>query len=236
MLWKLPNGVNCEAWPDCRVSSALIYAAFPEYRELNFVRRHLYRDHVILDVGANVGHISMLLADIVGPDRIFGFEPTPIAFERMMRNWRINGWNTGNLLNVAVGAARGEVYVPATRSPVTTNQVTSNRCRNDEVPVPLLALDNILEKFAGLPVGLLKIDVEGYEPEVFRRSGILLSEVRPRLVMFESRSNTIDPVVCALLNAASYDVFELNASGKPDCNSSTAQNLFAIPRELRPTL
>ncbi len=55
-ILRLPNGVLFRAYPDCVISSALIYADWPEYLELMFLRKRLQHDQVLIDVGANVGH------------------------------------------------------------------------------------------------------------------------------------------------------------------------------------
>jgi hypothetical protein len=69
-LITLPNGVRMWAHPDCVVSSSLIYADWPEYFEFQFIRRQLRTGDYVIDVGANVGHVLLLLADIVGPDKL----------------------------------------------------------------------------------------------------------------------------------------------------------------------
>ena len=97
------------AHPDCVISSALIYADWPEYRELTFIRRRLRQGDVVIDVGANVGHILLLVSDIVGPDRLFAFEPTPLSFQRLKENWELNGWCTDHLHPMAIGSAPGNV-------------------------------------------------------------------------------------------------------------------------------
>ncbi|MGH7194367.1 MAG: hypothetical protein ACREJM_12680, partial [Candidatus Saccharimonadales bacterium] len=73
---RLANGVRFRAYPDCVVSSALIYSDWPEFHELRFLRKHLGADELVIDVGANVGHVSLLLADLVGPENVYAFEPT----------------------------------------------------------------------------------------------------------------------------------------------------------------
>src|ERR1700692_193356 len=59
----LANGARFLAYPDCVVSSSLIYADWPEHKELTFIRRYLNPGDVVIDVGANVGHMSLLLSD-----------------------------------------------------------------------------------------------------------------------------------------------------------------------------
>ena len=230
---KLPNGVQFKAYPDCVVSSALIYAAWPEFHELQFLRRQLRSGDVVLDVGANVGHLSLLLADVVGSQNIFAFEPTPVTFRRLQENWKLNCWPADGLFQMAVGAQAGQIFVPDTEKPDTKNQVAATPRNGRTVPVPLTALDDLRGHWRERKVGLLKIDVEGYEREVFCGSRQLLAQDRPRLIMFESLAGSVEPEITALLRDANYVVFQLDANGRPDFAGASAQNLFALPAERR---
>lgn len=232
----LRSGVVFKAYPDCVVSSALVYASWPEYHELTFLRRHLRAGEILIDVGANVGHISLLLSDIVGPSAIFAFEPTPISFARLSENWQLNGWPIENLKQIAVGARSGTVFVADVDRPVTTNIISDNPGQVPSVEIPLLPLDALRHLWRGRRIGLLKIDVEGYEPHVFRGARELLRTDRPRFVMFESLSGTIDHKVADLLAAAEYSVFQLSQDGYADFAGQSAQNLFGIPEECRDQL
>ena len=230
---RLPNGVLFRAYPDCVVSSALIYADWPEYHELMFLRGALRSGDVIIDIGANVGHISLLLADIVGPSNIIAFEPTPVSFQRLVGNWRLNGWATDGLFQKAIGSNAGTVFVPDVDRPVTTNKVTSAPLPEPFVEVPLVRLDDLSHLWESRSIGLLKIDVEGYEREVFIGSRRLLEKHRPGLIMFESLSWSLDRRVGSLLASCEYVVFQLDLQGHPDFSGDSGQNLFAIPKEYR---
>lgn len=232
-ILTLPNGVRFKAYPDCVVSSALIYADLPEYHELVFLRQQLKYNQVIIDVGANVGHISLLLADLVEPHSIFAFEPTPISFQRLVENWQLNGWPTDGLFQAAVGAKAGFVFVQDVDRPVTTNAVASTPYQECSVEVPLVCLDDLRHLWGKAPIGLLKIDVEGYEVEVFRGSGQLLQKDRPPFIMFESLSKELDRAIGSVLENNEYVVFQLDTLGRPDFTKHSAQNLFAVPKEHR---
>jgi hypothetical protein len=69
--------------------------------------------------------------------------------------------------------------------------------------VPLAPLDGYRDRWQDRPVGVLKIDVEGYE-EVFRGSDALLRRDRPRLIMFESLEGTLDAEIRQFLEERSY--------------------------------
>lgn len=228
---KLPNQTRFWAHPDCVISSALQYADWPEYHELQFCRRHLTKIQGVIDVGANVGHVSLLLADLVKPENIYCFEPTPVTFKRLQENWRLNGWSSEHLHQLALGATATKMFIPNTASPVSTNAVQPSQRNPDDVAIEVRPLDAMIPLWRGLEIGLLKIDVEGSEKEVFAGGKTLLSELRPRLIMFESLDKQIEPSVAECLAAARYRIFQLDRDGRPYFGGTTAQNLFAVPEE-----
>lgn len=231
---RLANGARFKAYPDCVVSSGLIYADWPEYHEFHFLRRHLQKGDVVIDAGANVGHVSLLLSDIArGSENMVAFEPSPLTFGRLSENWRLNGWTTDQLFQVALGASNGVVEIADVSTPDTTVSLQWSGRSENMVQVPLARLDDYRDCWKGKRVGLLKIDVEGYEAEVFAGSEKTLQEDQPRFVMFESLSGVLDERIAVLLAKCGYEVFELNAMGQPDFTRSNAQNIFAMPRENR---
>ncbi len=228
----LPNGRKFIAHPDCVVSSGLVYADWPEYRELMFVRENISSGSMMIDVGAYVGHIGLLLSDLIDPADIIAFEPSPIAFARLTENWRANGWDTGNLFQAAVGRHAGTGFVPNLSTPTTTNTVSVTATADSTYAVPLKRLDDLRDLWHGREIGVLKIDVEGAELEVLLGAADMLNNDRPRIVMFESLHGSLDPDIRHQLELARYEVFQLADSGAPVFSRHDAQNLFAVPREI----
>jgi len=232
----LPSHAKFRAWPDCVVSSALIYAAWPEYYELQFIRSILKPTTAVVDVGANVGHISLLLSDLVGPERLFAFEPTPVTYRRLVENWALNGWDSDRLYPVAIGDEEGYAAIPDVSHPDTMNSLNKGKIAKRIVQVPMRSLDSFRANWFNTGIGLLKVDVEGFEPEVFKGAIATLREIRPRLVMFESLGGTVNPSIAKTLQETCYSVFQLDCHGRPDFSKQDAQNLFAVPNELRSAL
>ena len=228
----LPNGMRFNAYPDCVVSSSLIYSDWPEYKELMFIRRMLRRGDVVIDVGANVGHISLLLSDVVGGQKVFAFEPVPGTYQRLKENWQLNGLPLANIFDVAVGGLCGTVFIKDDQHPTTTLSVSNVPSGDHSVEVRLVPLDDYRHYWQSSPVGLLKVDVEGYETEVFLGGDRLLREDRPRLIMFESLSGCLDTRLAAIMASHRYTVFQLGDDGGPDFSHYSAQNLFAMPQEV----
>jgi FkbM family methyltransferase len=235
-LLKLQNGSRFKAYPDCVISSALIYADWPEYEELTFLRRHLKQDDCVVDIGANVGHISMLLVDLVGPRNVWAIEPTPVTYQRLLENWKLNGWPATGLIHAAIGAKQGTIFASDARVPCTTARVSALPSSDNTVEVPMMRLDDLRFLWSERRVGLLKIDVEGCEVDVFRGATQFLRVERPLFIMFESLTGRLDEEIESILSAAEYDVFQLGEDGNPDFKSASAQNLFAIPRERHSSL
>ncbi|MFM2081652.1 MAG: hypothetical protein RL380_343 [Verrucomicrobiota bacterium] len=226
----LPTGARMKVYPDCHVSSAVIYADWPEYHELQFLRRQLKSGEVVVDVGANVGHLLLLLSDVVGAENLYGFEPTPLTFQRLEENWRLNQWPLKNLFNAAVGANSGTMFITNSKTPETTNSVHA-QAQGDDVAVAIKTLDASAALWHGRKIGLLKIDVEGFEAQVFGGALRFLQESRPRFIMFESLGGQVESAVAESLAAARYVVFQLDQHGDLVWNRSDAQNLFAVPAE-----
>lgn len=185
---------------------------------------------MVLDVGANVGHVSLLLSDIVAWKNLFAFEPTPLTYSRLVDNWKLNGWTSENLYHMAVGSEAGEVAIPDVKNPNTVNSILSNKEGVATVIVPVRPLDDLRERWKA-QVGFMKIDVEGYEPQVFAGATRFLQDDRPRLIMFESLDRAPPRQVSEILSKAGYRIFQLDKAGRPDFTRQEAQNLFAIPEE-----
>jgi len=96
-LWKriihLPlivgtdNAFRFIAYPDSDVAAGFLYYRVPGSQDIEFLRAHL-NGGVVVDVGANVGSISLLVADKI--DRAILFEPNPVAAARARENAGIN--------------------------------------------------------------------------------------------------------------------------------------------------
>jgi FkbM family methyltransferase len=228
---RLPNGALFNAYPDCVVSSTLVYADWPEFHELQFIRQQLQPNDIIVDVGANVGHISLLVSDLVDPRNIFAFEPTPISFRRLVENWETNKWPTNNLFQKALGRSCGAAYIPDTAAPETKNAIKFVNGNATTVAVSVVPLDDARTYWRRHRIGLLKIDVEGFEVDVFAGARNMLQQDRPRLIMFESLADRLNDEIRAILQDAGFAIFQLDEAGRPDFARSSAQNLFAVPQD-----
>ena len=245
-LWKriahlpvvlgLDNGFRFIAYPESDVSAGFIYYRIPDAHDMAFMRTHI-KGGVLLDIGANVGSVSLLLADRI--DTAILFEPNPVAAARARENIALNRLSF-EVHELAVSDVEGTVEFedaggasPCNRAVVGfESQVPTRTVQRVTIDEFLRARPEINE------IAAVKIDVEGHENSVLRGMKRLLQEKPPRLIMFEYLERTNLSEALALFQAVGYKTFELTANGPAEILGPIRplQNLFACPQETFPAM
>lgn len=144
-----------------------------------------------VDVGANFGYFASLASRIVGPTgRVFAFEPSPIAGRSLQAMIDDNQITNMELCRAAVGQCPGEIEIhlpPADEVVHSPSAFVTDPCFTP-CRVPMVSLDSYPGLNDGKPIDLIKIDVEGYEPNVIEgmRSLIRRGLVRNMTCEFNS--------------------------------------------------
>lgn len=153
-----------------------------------FMARLIQPGWTVLDVGANFGYYTVLMADRVGPGgRVHAYEPNPVAARFLDDTVEINGFSGRTTIRRAAAsdATRGSstFFVPD-REPKNARVVPS-----DFRPVtPGLLLEvperRIDDDFHGRePVHFIKIDAEGLEGQILAGAAGLIARDRPHMVV-----------------------------------------------------
>jgi FkbM family methyltransferase len=155
-----------------------------ESAEAGFARKHLRQGDVAVDVGAHIGYFAMQMAAAVGPTgTVYALEPFGPNADLLERSIAENHFGDRVVFTrAAAGATTGEATL--TFPPETLNSGGAYLLPHGAAPlagnlraaVPLVALDDIVTR---RPVRLIKIDVEGAEPQVLRGARRILREDRP---------------------------------------------------------
>lgn len=247
-LWKrvvrkpitvsLFNGQRFKAYPDCSVSSGILYTRIPSSRNILFLRKHV-SGGTLIDVGANVGSVTLLLADTI-EDAIL-FEPNPAAAARARENLARNGLGF-KVYEFALSDSNGEVRFECHGAVDAAGHVVAGAAssQTEARVVPCIAFDEFLRQHGdpAPPVSLVKIDVEGHENSVLRGMRQFLGEKRPPLVMFEYLRRTNLEETLRIFSGVGYGVFELGTKGPVAVAGRVKplQDLFACPLERMPEM
>jgi len=191
---------------------------------------------VVIDVGANVGTLSLPLALRAGEHgKVYAIEASPITFRYLKGNIALNK-HIKNIypLNYAVGEKKGFVHF-SNMSSDDMNRVVQMGKRTHRIP--MRTLDSIIEENNIHKIRLLKIDIEGYE--LFALQGAQKTLEITDIIFFESWEkhyqaygySTMD--VIQLLNTKGFEVYKFDLNYhlvKIDENyrSEVCENLIAF--------
>jgi FkbM family methyltransferase len=132
----------------------------------------------MVDVGANIGCASIPMA-LHHAGRVFAFEPVAETFDELQGNIALNRLANLTARRAACGARDGRAgIVPGPRDNPGLARVGGTLGGPGQA-VEMLRLDGL---FADRRVGLLKMDVEGYELQVLRGARAVLRRDRPIVV------------------------------------------------------
>ena len=136
----------------------------------------------VVDVGANIGCLAMLLASLVeASGLVVAVEPNPENIKLLEASRRVNGFDQVLVIQAAAGRRTGLLALNVSHSNGMTGELPENA---DAVfashPVPCFALDAILPK--GRRIDLIKIDTEGAELNVLIGLSETINRDRPVIV------------------------------------------------------
>jgi FkbM family methyltransferase len=136
------------------------------------------------DIGANIGIYSLLAAAVVGGNNVVAVEPHPPTANRLRDNAVRSGVDLQVLeLALSIDAGRGNLSVPTDQAGVLFSRVDPE----GDVPVRLKRGDSIVEDGSVPAPTVLKIDVEGTEPDVLHGYGDCIADFR--VVYVETHGN-----------------------------------------------
>jgi FkbM family methyltransferase len=181
--------------------------------------RYVEPGMAVIDVGANIGYFTMLLASLVGASGlVVAVEPNPENIKLLEASRRVNGFDQVLVIQAAAGRRTGLLALNVSHSNGMTGEL------RDDVdalfasrPVPCFALDAILPK--DRQFDFVKIDTEGAElnaliglsETIDRDRPIIVSEFSPG--MLQGISGCSGPEYLRFLIAKKYRIGVIEPDG-----------------------
>ena len=225
-LVKILSG-KAEGRSWCRVPGGEVFADLNEYigraaffsgdldRKITWICQQIVREgDTALDIGANIGIVSVILSKIVGQTGfVHSFEPNPALSRQLHETMAHNEIRNVKVHSTALGSTDGhmELTIPSENKGAASLVRKTNDPDAESVDVKISRLDDICDDENIQSVRFVKIDVEGFETEVFKGADTLLSSIRPDAILFELNERTEDsfddePLI-RLLRDYDYDFF-----------------------------
>jgi FkbM family methyltransferase len=169
-----------------------------------FMAKIVTEGMLVLDVGANFGYYSVLMADLVGPDgKLIAVEPNPSAARAAEASLSVNGFGSRSTVIQAAAsdtAGTSTFCVPRTE-PKNATMVPEGHTQADAeiFTVPTVTLDEVCRDQR---VDFIKIDAEGGEYRIFKGMQMILRRDRPKLILeFNAARDKAAPLVQMVLDA-----------------------------------
>jgi FkbM family methyltransferase len=167
---------------DIGIASHLMLEGYWEMWVTEAMMRAVRRGSTVMDIGANLGYFSVLLADLTGPQgRLLSFEPNPEMASRLRKSVKVNGFaGFSTVHECALGYENGYASMD-----IDTTQPGGGRMighSGQRRPMPVRRLDEIE---GALDVEFIKMDVEGFEQNVWYGMTGILAQKRPLTIFME---------------------------------------------------
>jgi FkbM family methyltransferase len=172
---------------DRAIERAIYYEGVYEAGTLHVVRGILRPGDAFVDVGANIGLISLVGAVAVGAaGHVHAFEPLPSTFAILQRNIALNAARNVHAYPLALGSS--DERRPMYQSEPWNRGAASLVVPNSATPAAMVrvaTLDGFLAEKGIRNVRALKVDVEGWEAEVLIGAKRLLGSREPPILVVE---------------------------------------------------
>lgn len=177
ILFSVPNLIE-------NVSFELYVNGIYEKETIDYICMSMPKNGVFIDVGANIGAISIAVAKKRPDLNIFAFEASPQVYSYLKENKEQNDCHNLTIYNLAIHDIGGvelpffspkELNGKGSFAPVFTDEA---------VMVTTITLDDFFTKEKLTP-HFIKIDVEGYELSVLRSMKLFLTDNAECPILFE---------------------------------------------------
>lgn len=155
-----------------------------EKETIDFLNQKINDDAVYFDVGANIGSLALPVLKSKSRIKYYGFEASPVVFEFLKKNMEINCIKDFKIENKLVHRDsdqqmkffQSELYGKSSLSPTYTN---------DFIQVTSISLDKYIDDHKIEKIDWLKVDVQGFELNVFEGALNALKNKKIKNILFE---------------------------------------------------
>lgn len=192
------------------IDSRIYYTGVWDPQTVDALKELLRPGMVAVDIGAQIGYMTLLMASRVGPQgQVLAFEPSEWAYSRLVRNVELNGmqWVVANRLAVSDRAQTG------VRLTLPCGYPLDGHDTSEEQLVDITTLDAYCERYPVDRLDVIKTDTDGMEPAVIAGAQKTLLQFKPA-VLFEvhphwlATNNSSPAALFEVFGALGFDLYE----------------------------
>lgn len=171
-----------------RYTDFVISLGHYEKEVINFLEREVKDECVYVDIGANIGFITLTMASIAPRGRIYAFEPYLESREQLELNVNLNGFKNVVIHSEALSSHNGEAILEVNQNNTGGNWIRNLSATDDLSISGKLIVKTVIfnEVLANLTIDGVKLDVEGHELKVLMGMAPTLETSPPRFIIVET--------------------------------------------------
>ena len=128
-----------------------------------------------IDGGAYIGDSALMFETFYDPKKIFAFEPEPNNYTHLLKTIKTNNLKKIVPINKGLGEKEAILHF-------TSEGISSHISNEGDLNVNIVSIDNFVFK-NNLTVGLIKLDLEGYELKALRGAIKTIEKFKPVLLI-----------------------------------------------------
>jgi FkbM family methyltransferase len=169
---------------DRGVSPSIAIAGWYEPETTELFKRILRKGMTVIDVGANVGWYTLLASKVVGREGlVVSFEPDPTSFSFLKKSVEANGCDNVYLFQECLADMEGTRSLYLSSGNLGGHSI-ARRVSESAISVEATTLDKRLSEIGIKEVSLVKVDVEGAEPQVILGGKYILQHTAKLLIEY----------------------------------------------------
>jgi len=160
--------------------------------EVGFFKKFVKKGDLVIDIGANIGHLSVAVALANGKEGLtLSFDPNPHVFKILEVNARLNPDKTNiHPLNVAITEQEDTFFYRSSEASFNNGGISKDGSAfHGQFALPTKVRGIVLEQFLlkeyptwAPKMSLVKIDTEGYDKEIIKSIRGLLERYKPVVI------------------------------------------------------
>jgi FkbM family methyltransferase len=216
------KGARFTIGPDLSLYPAVHNGGF-EAAELDMFLPTVQPDDIVWDVGANIGIYAVLLGRAAHRGHVVSFEPVPETRERLVGNVARNGLTNVTIEPLALSDKEGEAhmavhadahgcdYIDLGQDPDPAR--VAGTTATQAIDVHTTTGVAYAERSPHGAPDVIKVDIEGHEPEFLEGTWAIIAERRPTLMMEVNTPAMRTPARAAQWNEVLRRLFEIYGYG-----------------------
>jgi FkbM family methyltransferase len=208
MLKQLRTGEYIYIFPNDYIGRMVTFFGDLDPSVTDFILKNVAKGDVVIDVGANLGVITLPAATKVAPPgKVISIEPNENVSKALEMSVRKNNFSNVEIIQKGLSDYSGEARLSVPSNSYGQAKLSSDGCQTCEV----MQLDD-LSIYPHRFVRILKIDVEGHESRVLKGGRKFIKNSMVDIIIFEShkiKDEFSQREEVALLKELGYKIFEL---------------------------